>query len=266
MCTKGVIPLMPGSQQRPILLRVTSVAKARDTPFQRRYNFAKSNWDFVSEDFNRTSPLIRLSRNMKNLEFVCRASNRNFPRGCGTKLIPGTDDSAKDLLNAYNRECNLDPFSEKTVELRHELLQSIGSSRQQQGLEMIDATLTRSIARGRPGYKSVDLTATPQWTQDKLKSLQTRLQVVSLPTASLREKNSDNRDAPVLTLVLSAGASRSTNLKNRKKNWKKENLGNRRTFQRTEYSFWTCYPELVATVLLQLLRTVPSTCCCNKQK
>ena len=94
--------------------------------------YRKSNCDFSATTSNRTSPSIPLLKTMRTcdlMESVGRASNRNIPRGCRMKHIPGLDDYAENLLNAYNRGYTLDPFSEKTVDLVHKQLQSLGSSR-----------------------------------------------------------------------------------------------------------------------------------------
>ena len=199
MCTKVVLPAVPNLQHRPILLRVTTVANPKGTHFQRKYNFRKSKWDFFNkglESYLTFDPVVETYE--KFIECVHRASNRNIPRGCRTKHIPGLDHSAKDLI-AYNRNYNLDPFSEKTVELGQELLQSIGSSRQQQWVEMIDSIDMKHSSR-MASKKPVDSTETRQSTEDKLKSLQIRLQVVSLPMASLRVTKSDSRDTQVISV------------------------------------------------------------------
>ena len=140
MCPKVVLPPIPGSQHRPILLRVTSVAKTRDTPFQRKYNFRKKKWDSFSKDLESYLTFDSVFENCKKFMKCVRGHRtEKVPRGCRTKHIPGLNDSAKDLLNAYNPEYNLDPFFEKTVELGHEQLQSIGSFRKQQWMKMMES-------------------------------------------------------------------------------------------------------------------------------
>ena len=112
MWTKVALPPVPGSQQWPILLRVTLVAKARDTPFQRR-ELSDEQLGLLQQR-PRIVPHLRSRWKLwKLIDCVRRASNRNIPRRCWTKQIPGLDDSAKDILNACSREYNLDPFSWK---------------------------------------------------------------------------------------------------------------------------------------------------------
>ena len=100
LCAKVVLPPVPDSQHRPILLRVNSVAKARDTPFRRRYDFRKSNWDSFSKDLESYltfGPVVENSENF--IECVRRASNRNVPEDAERKTSRDSmiDDSAKDL-------------------------------------------------------------------------------------------------------------------------------------------------------------------------
>ena len=100
-----VVPSVPGSQHPPILLRVTLAAKARETPFQRGCNFCNGNWDSSSKDLESQLTFDSVVKNYeKYIECDGSAPNRNIRGRARTKHIPGFLDSAKDHLNACNRE------------------------------------------------------------------------------------------------------------------------------------------------------------------
>ena len=86
MSRKSVLQTFPGSQHRPVKLKLQPAVEARETPFLRRYNFRKSNWDSSSCELDQLPSFeATVENNDQFIQSVRKASNKPIPRGRTTR-------------------------------------------------------------------------------------------------------------------------------------------------------------------------------------
>ena len=94
MCTKSVMDPIPHTQHRPICVSVQPVVVPQPTPFRRRFNLGKADWNGHSTELdNRIEDVEPIPYNYSRfVENVRVASRRHIPRGCRTDYVQGLTD------------------------------------------------------------------------------------------------------------------------------------------------------------------------------
>ena len=110
MCRKSVMELIPHTQHRPIFVRAYSEIVPHPTPFRRRFNIRRADWNGYSATLDKliedVEPIPEKYSGF--VENVRVASRRYIPRGCITNHIPG--------LSEDNNQYASDPFDNSTIE------------------------------------------------------------------------------------------------------------------------------------------------------
>ena len=90
---------IPHTQHCPICARANPVVVAHPTPFRRRFNLRKADWDGYSTELDKligdVEPIPE--NDGRFLDKVCVASRRYIPRGCRTNHILGLSEKSKSL-------------------------------------------------------------------------------------------------------------------------------------------------------------------------
>ena len=127
MCGKSVMEPIPHTPHRPICARANPVVVPHPTPFRRRFNLWKADWDGYSTE------LDKLIENVKPIpenyggfaDNVCVASRKYIPRGCRTNNMPGLSEESKSMYDEYKKQYASDPFDNGTTETGNALMNNM---------------------------------------------------------------------------------------------------------------------------------------------
>ena len=115
---------MPHTQHRPICAHANPVVVAHPTPFRRRLNLWKADWDRYSTELGKliedVEPIPESYGGVVDKIYV--ASRRYIPRGCRTNHIPGLLEKSKSLYEEYKKQYASDPFENGTIETSNVLM------------------------------------------------------------------------------------------------------------------------------------------------
>ena len=106
MCGKSVMEPTPHTHHRPICARANPVVVAHQTPFRRRFNLRKADWNGYSTELDKLYEDVELIQE-KYGGFVGKvrvASRRYIPRRCRTSYIPGLSEESKSLHEEYKKQ------------------------------------------------------------------------------------------------------------------------------------------------------------------
>lgn len=134
LCTEKMGDPIPNTQHRPIICQIEAMVRPNIVPFQRRYNFMKSQWNLFSEDLDSSidnlEPLPELYESF--VEKVKRIFRKHIPRGCRTHHIPGISSEIMDNYNSYINMFKNNPFEEQTRNKGEELTNAIAPEKKKQ--------------------------------------------------------------------------------------------------------------------------------------
>ena len=124
MCKKSVMDTIPHIQHRPICVSVQPVVVPQPTPFRRRFNFRKADWNVYSTELDNSIEDVEPIPSNYNrfVENVRVASRRHIPGGCRTDYVQRLTDESKNLYEAYNQQYSSNPFDNRTMESGNLLL------------------------------------------------------------------------------------------------------------------------------------------------
>ena len=127
MCKKTVMDPIPHTQHRPICDSVQPVVVLQLTPFRRRFNLRKANWNGYSTELeNRIEYVEPIPSNYNRfVENVRVASRRHIPRGCRTDYVQGLTDESNNHYEAYKQQYSSNPFDNRIMESGNLLLDKI---------------------------------------------------------------------------------------------------------------------------------------------
>ena len=117
MREKSVLDPIPRTQHRLICVTVHPVIVPQHSPFRRRFNQRKANWDDFSTDFNEAFEEVeRIPENYDRFIGLVRVvSRRHIPGGCRTNYIPDLTEESQSLYEAYKKQYSSNPFAEGTM-------------------------------------------------------------------------------------------------------------------------------------------------------
>ena len=94
------------SQHRPICARANPVVVAHPTPFRRRFNLRKADWDGYSTELHKLIEDVEPTPENYGgfVDKVGVASRRYIPRECRTNHIPGLSEESNNLYEAYKKQ------------------------------------------------------------------------------------------------------------------------------------------------------------------
>ena len=124
---KCMVEVIAKTQQRPIGIKIHSVVRLWNVPFQRRYNLKKADWPNYAPDIDKSNAIITPTpENLdKFLNNVRIALHKNIPGGCRTIYVCCLNDQTKEMYGDYQRRFIEDPFSKDTVKYGDALLDKI---------------------------------------------------------------------------------------------------------------------------------------------
>ena len=94
---------IPHTQHRPICARTQPVVVAHPTPFRRRFNVKKPDWDGYSTELDKLIDDVEpFSENYGGYVDKVRVDSiRYILRGCRTNHTPGLSDNSKSMYEEY---------------------------------------------------------------------------------------------------------------------------------------------------------------------
>ena len=118
MCGKSVMEPIPHTQHRLICTRANPVVVAHPTPFRRRFNLRKADWDSYSTELDKLIEDVEpIPENYDGFVDKVRVASRKYiTRGCRTNHIPGLSEESKSLYEEYKKQYASDPFDNGTIE------------------------------------------------------------------------------------------------------------------------------------------------------
>jgi len=133
LCNKLFLEPIAKTQHRPIDINVNAAVVPKTVPFQRRFNFAKANWQgFLDELEDLIEDLEPSPINYKKFtELVHKAARNNIPRGCKTSCVPNLTNESARLCEEYQQLFEKDPFDGRTIEAGDSLLPAFSHQNQQ---------------------------------------------------------------------------------------------------------------------------------------
>ncbi len=142
MCEKSVMEPIPNTQHRPICIRVNPVVVAKPTPFRRRFNLRKADWNGYSTQLDTLlEDVDPIPENyVQFVEAMRVASRKNIPRGCRTQYIPGLTEESKSLYEAYKEQYSSNPFGDTTIEAGTKLVDNMTAEKKKRWEEVITST------------------------------------------------------------------------------------------------------------------------------
>ena len=142
MCSKSVMDPIPNTQHRPICVRANPVVVAHSTPFRRRFNLRKADWDGYSTELDKLIEDVEPTPENYSqfVEKMRVASRRHIPRGCRTSYIPGLSEESKSLYEEYKKQYTSDPFEDGTLETGNALANNMKEERKKRWEEVITST------------------------------------------------------------------------------------------------------------------------------
>ena len=118
------------------------VVVPQPTPFRRRFNFRKADWNGYSTELDNNIENIEPIPSNYNrfVENVRVASRRHIPRGCRTDYVQGLTDESKNLYEAYKQHYSSNPFDIRTMESGNLLLDKMTEEKRKIWEEVITST------------------------------------------------------------------------------------------------------------------------------
>ena len=117
---------IPHTQHRPICARATPIVVAHSTPFRRRFNLRKSDWDGYSRELDKliedVEPIPEYYSGF--VDKVRVASRRYIPRGCRTNHMHGLSEEYGEY-EEYKKQYASDPFDNGTIETGNALMNNM---------------------------------------------------------------------------------------------------------------------------------------------
>ena len=155
MCNKSVMDPIPHTQHRPICVSVEPVVVPQPTPFRRRFNLLKADWNGYSAELDKLIEDVEPipSNYSRFVEFVRVTSRRHIPRGCRTEYISGLTDESKSLYEAYKKQYSSNPFGDGTIESGNTLLEKMSEEKKRRWEEVI--TSTNMTHNSRKAWKTI---------------------------------------------------------------------------------------------------------------
>ena len=149
MCKKSVMDPVPHTQHRPISVSVQPVVVPQPTPFLRRFNLRKVDWNGYSTELdNRIEDVEPIPSNCNRfVENVGVASSRPIPIGCRTDYVQGLTDVSKNLYAS-------NPFDNRTMESGNLLLDKMTEAKRKICEEVI--TSTNMTHNCRKAWKTIN--------------------------------------------------------------------------------------------------------------
>ena len=156
MCKKSVMDPIPHTQHRPICVSVQPVVVPQPTPFRRRFNFRKADWNGYSTELDNSIEDVEPIPSNYNrfVENVRVASRRHIPRGCRTDYVHGLTDESKNLYEAYKQQYSSNPFDKRTMESGNLLLDKMTEEKRKIWEEVI--TSTNMTHNSRKAWKTIN--------------------------------------------------------------------------------------------------------------
>ena len=156
MCKKSVMDPIPHTQHRPICVSVQPVVVPQPTPFRRRFNFRKADWNGYSTELDNSIEDVEPIPSNYNrfVENVRVASRRHIPRGCRTDYVQGLTDESKNLYEAYKHQYSSNPFDNRTMESGNLLLDKMTEEKRKIWEEVI--TSTNMTHNSRKAWKTIN--------------------------------------------------------------------------------------------------------------
>ena len=156
MCKKSVMDPIPHTQHRPICVSVQPVVVPQPTPFRRRFNFRKADWNGYSTELDNIIEDVEPIPSNYNrfVENVRVASRRHIPRGCRTDYVQGLTDESKNLYEAYKQQYSSNPFDNRTMESGNLLLDKMTEEKRKIWEEVI--TSTNMTHNSRKAWKTIN--------------------------------------------------------------------------------------------------------------
>ena len=98
--------------------RVQQVVVPQPTPFRRRFNLRKADWNGYSTELdNRIEEVKPIPSNYNRfVENVRVASRRHIPIGYITDYVQGLTAESRNLYEAYKQQYSSNPFNNRTIE------------------------------------------------------------------------------------------------------------------------------------------------------
>ena len=127
LSSKAVLEPIPHTQHRPIAILINAAVTSTPTPFRRRFNFKKANWNAFSTDLDtRICDIDPSPENYDRFVKVVHATTRkHIPRGCRNNYVPGLTTDLAEQYNEYIQLYEQDPFSADTITAGDELAQAL---------------------------------------------------------------------------------------------------------------------------------------------
>ena len=147
---------IPHTQHRPICVSVQQVVVPQPTPFRRRINFRKADWNGYSTELDNSIEDVEPIPSNYNrfVENVRVASRRHIPRGCRTDYVQGLTDESKNLYEAYKQQYSSNPFDNRTKESGNLLLDKMTEEKRKIWEEVI--TSTNMTHNSRKAWKTIN--------------------------------------------------------------------------------------------------------------
>ena len=147
---------IPHTQHRPICVSVQPVVVPQPTPFRRRFNFRKADWNGYSTELDNSIEDVEPIPSNYNrfVENVRVASRRHIPRGCRTDYVQGLTDESKNLYEAYKQQYSSNPFDNRTMESGNLLLDKMTEEKRKIWEEVI--TSTNMTHNSRKAWKTIN--------------------------------------------------------------------------------------------------------------
>ena len=145
---------IPHTQHRPICVRANPVVVAHPTPFRRRFNLGKADWDGHSTELDKLIENVEpIPENYGGfVDKVCVASRRYITRGCRIKHIPGLSEESKSLYEEYKKQYASDPFNNGTIETGNAHMNNMKEEKKKRWEEVI--TSANMIHNSRKAWRT----------------------------------------------------------------------------------------------------------------
>ena len=156
MCKKSVMDPIPHTQHRPICVSVQPVVVPQPTPFRRRFNYWKADWNGYSTELDNSIEDVEPIPSNYNrfIENVRVASRRHIPRGCRTDYVQGLTDESKNLYEAYKQQYSSNPLDNRTMASGNLLLDKMTEEKRKIWEEVI--TSTNMSHNSRKAWKNIN--------------------------------------------------------------------------------------------------------------
>ena len=156
MCKKSVMNPIRHTQHRPICVSVQPVVVPPPTPFCRRFNFRKADWNGYSTELdNSIEDVEPIPSNYNRFVYNVRmVSRRHIPRGCRTDYFQRLTDESKNLYEAYKQQYSSNPFDNRTMESGNLLLDKMTEEKRKIWEEVI--TSTNMTHNSRKAWKTIN--------------------------------------------------------------------------------------------------------------